>query len=361
MAREDALKPYSMEDYLGEYSKINPIEIGIRIRKEINEIRDQILLEKKCNVFLVGNKSDELFSKIINDLTKEGFDVSYTDILHKGKYLLGFKNKYKEDYILLIDSINSGKEVSNIINNFKGKLIRIYCHFSTMEGKEEIKKYFKLSDDIFKIYYLTKDGNDYRDRLLRNKLYCYSLAIDEGTGITQNSREYITNLNLDDFKKNIEDSMKSIMNCNIINLEKDKLFNYKLPQNTFKYIYSCDCKEKKCLKWFYIPQSKILFFSFNTILYIITIQIQPLGYMLNITTDITYDNFSFPPGMDKINCNLKKTFKSCHLKNIRKTSTEKNKINISIRCANCINLTIIKPITDEVLNNIHQKLDISKM
>jgi hypothetical protein len=349
--------PYNMDDYLKALSTRDPNEIIVITLRELNSIKDQLINEEtRPQIFIVGTKSLALYDPIKNDLLNEGFKIGFLDLYNGLESFVTYEQdmKFVGDYILLTDSIRTGKEICDLIKKRSGKIIRIYSNFATEKGKKIIMKEFGLSEDVFKISMGISEDATYRDKLLRNKAFGVINSEDIGFETEIYSDSFYTNLTNIQFIDLLEISIQKIMNCNKIKLDKLDLFNLMLPTNIHNYVHCCICDIRSCRKWFNNPTTGELLFNITNLFIWVNVEKQDTLYKVKIAFDDFYGN-KFPTKNLKEKCNIAIVYK-CTIKKSSKIKKIRM-INKNSHCRHCVNKNIYNRIAQEIYKEIIRRLN----
>jgi hypothetical protein len=344
-----------MENYLLEFKKSEIVNICLEVQKEVNNILDVILKESKCNVYLIGGKSVDLYSSIVDDLTKKGYSVCYYDRLYKEDIYHEVGNAMYKDYILLTDSINKGNEICDCINVLKCDPKKIISNFAYKNGVDNIIKSTNIQLDKIYICHKIDEPIEYRKILLRNKIYCYNINYSLSLFSVSLSRMVLTKLKKDDIIQKIENEIRSYLKCNKISIIRGDIENIALINLSTRYYCKCLCEQNLCqkiLQNYKIFKLKPLFIDFP-----LDVTDTIGGFIITLSLDITYnyDN-NYPPGLNNVECEIEKIIPMCIIKEMDISDKELRKLQIMNNCQDCIDENIHKDILNNILDKFEKSL-----
>lgn len=344
---------YDMKKYLDIiYGKL-PEEIIVEVKRELNAIKEHLIKESHCQIYLPGEKSVDLYDSILDDLIKEGFSVGNVNIRPDGVIIRSPRSE-EDCYILLDDSSKTGTEIETIIGLMDDIPKKIVTNVSTKESMELIINRFGLNTNQIITVNEVNSLDDYREIILRNKVFGYANSGDGSIGFSEMEYEYITDIKQEKFIILLEDSSKEVMQCDKICLIKDETLNLKTIERMTKYTHECDCAKHNCMEWYNkFNQDSIIPVSMpKFLIFIFRITRTDVGYKLGIVIDYNFD----------VDTNIIKNYKECCLYELTQTcglvNTEDIKDNellsiiVGRSCVRCIDNNIL----DNTKNNIIERM-----
>lgn len=351
---------YSFNDYLGKFKDANPNEVIVNVRRELEIIKELILEESPCQIILPGSKSVDLYRTINDDFNREGFTICYIDII-RDKWIICSNNlDFNKDYIIVVDSSNSGTEVNTIIENMNGTLLRLFANVANEETIKNICKKNNISENIIYVMNKTHNSEEYKDKIIRNKLYGNATARHDSIGSSISEKEYITSLTPEQFACELQGAIREIMSCDYIELEKDEIFNLKLPKRVSIYTHDLNLLQTNCLKWFKFTfnEKSSPIFTPEILTIICKIEVRDVGHKLEITLDYPKFHNDYVIKNPDL-CYIKRLVATCKLKetNLNGDAPELAIIKQGRMCAECIDNAILKEMRTRIHDNLELRLD----
>ncbi|MFW9890358.1 MAG: hypothetical protein ACFFER_19435 [Candidatus Thorarchaeota archaeon] len=164
-------------DLNGEICREDPNETIRIVRNNVDLLLGLVLEEKPTTIMHIGRKASHLMGHQWYRIDDEGFQIS---LLRRGRG----QSRYfhgpilsDSDVILLVDTINSGNEMSRTVKYLAGlgvNVLKIFCYLIRKRGMERLLKNGLIKKEQIVGLFENASDNDYWKHLARLRTYFHS-------------------------------------------------------------------------------------------------------------------------------------------------------------------------------------------
>ncbi len=171
--------PVNSKTYFGDLLK-NSDSIVTQIREDVERlVEDKLIKEGPTNVLFVERKGLHLYLHTLPRLVEEGFSPGRIRLFKIGKYPLLLVNPrfgHLENVIICTDAINTGNEISTILQAFQTHDVsvkKVFCYYANSSILSKLSQEFVGGDQVVYAHRVLENEN-YSDLFKKLSIYFQS-------------------------------------------------------------------------------------------------------------------------------------------------------------------------------------------